>query len=111
MQEAEDLLDHINKVKALTDQLACLEVPVRDEDVAMTLLESLPPSYEYLMTALESLPMQDLTMEFVTARLMHEVCLDALHMPWCRMRRGVSFMQRAQNACFLGIVKAPRHTG
>jgi hypothetical protein len=45
MQEGEDLLDHINKVKALADQLACLEVPVRDEDVVMTLLESLPPSY------------------------------------------------------------------
>ncbi len=73
MQEGEDLLDHINKVKALVDQLACLEVPVRDEDVVMTLLESLPPSYEYLITTLETLPMQDLTMEFVTARLMHEV--------------------------------------
>ncbi len=73
MQEGEDLLDHINKVKALADQLACLEVPVRDEDVVMTLLESLPPSYEYLITALETLPMQDLTMEFVTTRLIHEV--------------------------------------
>jgi hypothetical protein len=67
MQEGEDLLDHINKVKALTDQLACSEVPVRDEDVVMTLLESLPPSYEYLIIALETLPMQDLTMEFVIA--------------------------------------------
>jgi hypothetical protein len=73
MQEGEVLLDHINKVKALADQLACLEVPMRDEDVVMTLLESLPPSYEYLITALETLPMQALTMEFVTARLMHEV--------------------------------------
>jgi hypothetical protein len=73
MQEGADLLDHINKVKALADQLACLEVPVRDEDVVMTLLESLPPSYEYLITALETLPMKDLTMEFVTARLMHEM--------------------------------------
>jgi hypothetical protein len=68
MQEGEDLLDHIHKVKALADQLACLEVPMRDEDVVMTLLESLPPSYEYLITALETLPM-----EFVTARLMHEM--------------------------------------
>jgi hypothetical protein len=73
MQEGEDLLDHINKVKALADQLACLEVPMRDEDVVMTLLESLSPSYKYLITALETLPMKNLIMEFVTARLMHEV--------------------------------------
>ena len=73
MQESDDLLDHINKIKALADQLACLEVPMRDEDVVMTLLDSLPPSYEYLITALETLPMKDLTMEYVTSRLMHEV--------------------------------------
>ena len=73
MQEGEDLLNHINKVKGLADQLACLEVPVRDEDVVMTLLESLPPSYEYLITALETMPMKELTMEYVTARLMHEM--------------------------------------
>jgi len=39
------------------------------------------------------------------------VCLDALRMPWCRMKRGVNLMQRAQNVCFLGVVKAPRHIG
>ena len=31
MQEEEDVLDRINHVKALADQLACMEVPVRDE--------------------------------------------------------------------------------
>jgi hypothetical protein len=28
MDEGDDLLDHVNKVKALADQLTCLEVPV-----------------------------------------------------------------------------------
>jgi transposase InsO family protein len=73
MQENEDMLDHINKVKALADQLACLEVPVTDGDMVMTLLESLPPSYEYLITALETRPMSELTLDFITARLMHEM--------------------------------------
>ena len=73
MQESDDLLDHINKIKVLADQLAFLEVPMRDEDVVMTLLDSLPPSYEYLITALETLAMKDLTIEYVTAGLMHEV--------------------------------------
>ena len=73
MQEGDDLLTHINQMKALADQLNCLEVPVKDEDIVMTLLESLPPSFENLITALETLRLKDLTMEFVTARLMHEV--------------------------------------
>ena len=73
MQEEDNLLDHVNKIKALADELACLEAPVTDGDVVMTLLESLPPSYEFLITALETRPIHELTMEFVTARLMHEM--------------------------------------
>ncbi len=53
MHEADNMLDHINKVKSLADQLLCLEVPVKDEDVMMTLLESLPPSYDHLILKLE----------------------------------------------------------
>ena len=60
----------MNKVKALADQLACLEVPVREEDIIMTLLESLPTWYEYLITTLETMPIRELTMEY---RLMHEM--------------------------------------
>lgn len=73
MQEGDDMLDHINKVKALADQLACLDVPLRNEDVVMTLLQSLPDSYDYLIAALETRPLKELTLEYVTARLMHEV--------------------------------------
>lgn len=73
MQEEDDLLDHVNKIKALAHELACLEAPVTDGDVVMTLLESLPPSFEFLITALETRPMKELTLEFVTACLMHEV--------------------------------------
>jgi hypothetical protein len=73
MQEGEDVLDHINHVKALADQLACMEVPLRDEDTVMTLLESLPPSYEYLITALETKTREELTIDYVTARLIHQV--------------------------------------
>ena len=43
MEQGDDLLDPINKVKALADQLACLKVPMRNEDVVMTLFESLSP--------------------------------------------------------------------
>ena len=73
MQEGNNLLDHVNKVKVFADQLACLEVVVREEDIVMTLLESLLGSYKYLMTTLETTLMKKLTMEYVTTRLMHEM--------------------------------------
>ena len=73
MQEANDMLDHINKVKSLADQLTCLEVAIKDEDVVFTLLDSLPTSYEHLITALETRLMKELTLEFFNARLMHEM--------------------------------------
>ena len=73
MDEGADILDHINKVKSLADQLTCLEVPMKDEDVVMTLLDSLPPSFDHLITALETRPISELTLDFITARLMHEV--------------------------------------
>ena len=73
MQEGDDLMAHINHVKELADQLTSFEVPVREEDIVMTLLESLPPSFENLIIALETLRLEDLTMAFVTARMMHEV--------------------------------------
>src|SRR5687767_389670 len=64
---------HINHVKELADQLTSFEVPVREEDIVLTLLESLPPSFDNLIIALETLRLEDLTMAFVTARMMHEV--------------------------------------
>ena len=73
MQEGDDLMAHINQVKELADQLTSFEVPVREEDIVMTLLESLPPSFDNLIIALETLRLEDLTMAFVTARMMHEV--------------------------------------
>lgn len=73
MQECDDFLDHINKVKVFADQLACLEVFVRNKDISMTLLENLPPSYEYLITGLETMLMKELTMEYAMAHLMHVI--------------------------------------
>ena len=75
MQEGEDVFDHINHVKALADQLVRMEVIVRDGDTVMTLLESLPPSYEYLNTALETKVREEITMDYVTAQLIHKVSI------------------------------------
>ena len=73
MDEGANILDHIYKVKSLADQLTCLEMLMKDEDVIITLLDSLPPLFDHLITALETRPFSELTLDFITGHLMHEV--------------------------------------
>ena len=73
MDEDDDMLDHINKVKSLAGQLTYLEVLVKEEDVVMTLLENLCHSFDHLITALEMRLMKELMLDFITTCLMCEV--------------------------------------
>ena len=57
----------------LVDQLACLRIPMRDENIIMTLFENLLTSYEYLIRYLEIMPIEKLAMEFMMVRLMREM--------------------------------------
>ena len=94
----DELLDHINKVKPLVDQLACLEVPMWEEDIIMTLLESLPTLYKYLITALEMLPMKELAMEYVMPRLIHEMSKHKEEEPQSKDVAMVSHQSKASNS-------------
>jgi hypothetical protein len=73
MQEGDDMLVHINTVKALADQLHSIEVNMMDEDVYMVLLMSLPPSFDNLVTSLESMSTKDVDLQFIITRLLHKV--------------------------------------
>jgi hypothetical protein len=73
MQEREDLLAHMNMVKALANQLRSIEVKIEDEDVYMVLLMSLPPSFDHLVTSLEFMFTKDVDLQFIVGRLLHEV--------------------------------------
>ena len=73
MDEGDDILDHINKLEYLANQRTCLEVIMKEEDVIMALLESLPPLFYHLITALETRLMKELTLDFITACLMDKV--------------------------------------
>ncbi len=73
MQKGEDLLMHINMVKALVNQLRSIEVKIKDEDVYMVLLMSLPPSFDNLVISLESMSTKDVDLQFIVVRLFHEV--------------------------------------
>jgi len=73
MQKGNDMLVHINTVKALANQICSIEVNIMDEDVYMVLLMNLPPSFDNLITSLESMSTKDVDLQFIVARLLHEV--------------------------------------
>ena len=54
MDEGDDVLEHINKLKTLAEQLDAVGAPVSEDDLVITLLGSLSESYQFLITALES---------------------------------------------------------
>ncbi len=59
MQEGDNMLVHINTVKALADQRCSIEVNITDEDVYMVLFMSLLLSFDNLVTSLESMSIKD----------------------------------------------------
>ncbi len=67
------MLVHINTVKALADQLCSIKMNIMDEDVYMVLLMSLPPSFDNLVTSLELMSNKDVDLQFIIARLLHEM--------------------------------------
>ncbi len=73
MQEGEDLLAQIDMVKMFVDQLCSIDVKIKDEDVYMVLLMSLPPSFDNLVTSLESMSTKDVDLQFIIVRLLQEV--------------------------------------
>jgi hypothetical protein len=73
MQEGDDMLMHINTVKALADQLRSIKVNITDENVYMVLLMSLLPSFDNLVTSLKSMCTKDVDLQFIVARLLHKV--------------------------------------
>lgn len=66
------MLDHINTVRELSEQLNAIGAPVGDGELAITLLGSLPDTYDPLIISLESRSAQDVTFDGVAARLLAE---------------------------------------
>lgn len=73
MEEGEDLMAYVNKVKILVNQLATIDKPLYEKDVVITFLASLLNSYSSFIMVLESITKKDLTMDYVMARLVYEV--------------------------------------
>jgi hypothetical protein len=73
MQEGDDMLVHINTMKALADQLCSIQVNITDEDAYMVLLMSLPPSFDNLVTRVKPMSTKYVDLQFIVVRLFHEV--------------------------------------
>lgn len=72
LERSGDMQSHINQVVDTAEELRSAGENMSDADIVTTLLCSLHDGYESLITALESRKEEDLTLEFVKSRLLHE---------------------------------------
>jgi hypothetical protein len=70
--ESGSMQDHLNNISELANQLDAIGDPVKDRDLAIISLITLPESYKPLVTTLEASPANDITFDFVSARLLAE---------------------------------------
>ena len=66
------MLAHVNNLKTISEHLEALDHAIAERDLVMTLISSLPPSYNNLVTALETLREDNLTWNYVRDRVISE---------------------------------------
>ena len=71
LEDGNSMTEHIKSMTEVFSELAVIGAPMEDEDKVVTLLASLPDSYNVLVTALEA-NSEVPKMEIVTERLLHE---------------------------------------
>ena len=92
MVETDSMQQNINILTDLADQLAGVGIEVTDEDMAMQLLNSLPESYDTLITMLES--RDKLEADFVKARLLQE---EARQNEGSTSKENAAFLSKRKN--------------
>ena len=71
MKEGTSMEAHLKEMKELTDKLSSVGAPISEENLVVTLLVSLPPSYSTLVTALEA-QVDNIRLDFVQQSLIQE---------------------------------------
>ena len=71
MAEDTSVTDHVKQMKELAEKLAAIKAPISEEDQVVTLLGSLPSSYDHLVTVLEA-KTDNLSLDFVQQSLLNE---------------------------------------
>ena len=70
MKEGDSMSNHLKHMKQLSDKLVAVNAPISEEDQVVTLLGSLPDSFDSVVTALEA-RVNDLTLEIVHQSLIN----------------------------------------
>ena len=84
MREGESVVNHIKRMKELSDKLASIGSAISEEDQMVTLLGSLPASYSSLVTALEA-RVENVDLKFVQQALLNEEQKRTLVIPIVNM--------------------------
>ena len=72
MDKGASMLEHVNYIRTLSENQQAVGDPIAGKDLVIILISSLPDSYNYLVTALETIAEERLTWEYVRDRLVHE---------------------------------------
>ena len=72
MKKGQDMTEHINYVKTLSEHLEAIDDAIAEKDLVILLISSLPEEYNFLITALETIAEDNLTWDYVRDRLIHE---------------------------------------
>lgn len=98
LAEDGDMENHLSEMENLIDQLSSLGEPLAEHLSVALFLSSLPDSYGTLITALETRPEDDLTIELVKSKLIEEY----------KRRNGSITVSGTNDQKVLKIVKEPK---
>jgi hypothetical protein len=70
--EGEFMQTHLNNIRDIADQLESIKAGIKDEDLAMTVLCSLPERFDSFIVQMEGRDIEQLTFDFVSGRLLAE---------------------------------------
>jgi hypothetical protein len=72
MDPDHSIMAHINRLRMMADELKSVGTAIDDLTVMVRIIQTLPPSYRYFISAWESVPRSEQTLTSLTARLITE---------------------------------------
>lgn len=96
-KEDESMAKHLLKFEGIVSELQSSEIKMHELLIVFNLLETMPKSYQHIVTVLESLPPEQCTLEFVKCRLLSESVK--------RSNSAEVATEEESDAAFLGVKK------